>query len=190
MLDRGFAPPSVAALAGRRVDPKGAKNPHFPPDETKYVARKLLRHFRKEHIKRLVCSAACGADILALEAAEELDIPATVILPFAPQTFREISVTDRPGNWGDRFDRLITAAHNRNDLLNLGYNASLDSAAFTATNRRIIHEALALGIRRKFAFVVWEGQSWGAGDSTAEFLEMALSQGFKRKTVFTKRRGR
>lgn len=82
MVDRrNSIPPAIAALAGRRIDPQDADDLRFPLSEAEHVVHKLLRRFRQERVVRLVCSAACGADILALEAANELAIPATVILP-------------------------------------------------------------------------------------------------------------
>lgn len=185
---RNSMPPAIAALAGRRIDSQEADDVRFPLAEEEHVLHKLLRRFRQEHVVRLVCSAACGADILALEAANELAIPATVILPFAPNIFRKISVTDRPGDWGERFDRLMKAALDRDDLIQLGFDPS-HKHAFSATNHRIIETVLGSEIPRRLAFAVWEGRSRGEDDSTAEFLKMALSQGYEKRTVLTKRRG-
>lgn len=185
---RKSLPPAVAALAGRRIDSPSTDDVRFPLAEEEHVLHKLLIRFRQEHVVRLVCSAACGADILALEAANELAIPATVILPFAPNIFRKISVTDRPGDWGKRFDRLMKAALARKDLIDLGFDPS-DKQAFSATNYRIIETVRGSEIPRKLAFVVWQGRSRGEGDSTAEFLKMALSQGYEKRTVLTIRRG-
>ena len=58
----------------------------------------------------LVCSVACGADLVALEAAERLGRRRRIVLPFAAERFRMTSVTDRPGDWGPMFDRMIAAA--------------------------------------------------------------------------------
>lgn len=187
MVDLSNITPAIAALAGRRTDAQDADDLRFPLAESEHVFHKLLRRFRQERVLRLVCSAACGADILALEAAYTLAIPATVVLPFAPHVFRKVSVTDRPGNWGERFDRLVQAARDRDDLVELGLDTG-DGNAFTATNHRIIQAALASGNHRKLAFVVWEGLSRGEDDSTAEFLSTALSHGFEKRSVITKRR--
>jgi hypothetical protein len=187
MIGRTSLKPAVAALAGRRIDALDADDTRFPLTNTGYVARKLRYRFRQEHVERLVCSAACGADILALEAAEELAIPATIVLPFAPHIFREISVTDRLGDWGERFDRLVAAARGRGDLVDLGFAAN-NKNAFTETNDRIVQTAQVLEFKRKLAFVVWEGRSRGESDSTAEFLCIALSFGFEKRSVLTKRR--
>jgi len=107
------------------------------------------------------------------------------VLPFAPHIFREISVTDRPGQWGDRFDRLVELARSRNDLVELGLSAD-DEQSFTAANFRIIQVASASEFNRKIAFAVWEGRSRGEDDSTAEFLGIALSNGFNKRAVLTK----
>ncbi|ACM21069.1 hypothetical protein Geob_2719 [Geotalea daltonii FRC-32] len=176
--------PAIAALAGRRIDVSDATIPRFPLLEVQHVYNKLLYRFRRENIQHLVCSAACGADILALEAARELAIPATVVLPFSPDIFREVSVTDRPGAWGKRFDHLVQEASDRGRLIDLQLEVS-DENAFTVTNHRIIESVLDLRFTRKLAFVVWDGRSRGEGDSTAEFLKIALSHGLEKRCVMT-----
>lgn len=169
------------------MDAADADVPRFPLAEAEHVARKLLYRFRQERIARLICSAACGADILALEAAEKLAVPATVVLPFASSIFREISVTDRPGDWGGRFDRLVAEARDRGDLVELGLDAG-DKNAFAVANDRIIRIASTSGSYRRLAFVVWEGRPRGQDDSTANFLSKALSCGFEKRSVLTKGR--
>lgn len=185
--DNVFPVPVIAALAGRRIDEPDAIVTRFPPSEVKYVAHKLLRRFRQERVDKLVCSAACGADILALEAAEKLAIPATIVLPFVSDIFREVSVTDRPGDWGERFDHLVTAARRRGDLVVLGLDID-NEKAFSKTNDQIIQIASATSAYRHLAFVVWEGKPRGKNDSTAEFLGKALSLGFEKRAVLTMRR--
>lgn len=187
--NRRSVTPTVAALAGRRIDAQDSPNIRFPLSEAEHVSQKLIRHFRHENITHLICSAACGADILALEAAEKLAISTTIVLPFAPQIFREISVTDRPGNWGKRFDRLVVAARDQNDLIVLGMETN-DRRAYSETNRQIIHLAVTSRFQRKIAYVVWDGKPRGSDDSTAEFLGMAISKGFTKRSVLTKRRGK
>lgn len=184
MINQSRVTSTIAALAGRRIDAHDSEISRFPLAESEHVFRKLLRRFRQEHIDRLVCSAACGADILALEAATELSIPTTIVLPFSPNIFRDVSVVDRPGEWGMRYDQLVEAARARNDLIELGFDAG-DESAFTATNHRILRATLAFGLHRKLAFVVWEGRSRGEGDSTAEFLRVALTLGFEKRVVRT-----
>lgn len=178
--------PAIVALAGRRIDAPYAKEVHFPLVEVEHVAKKLLYRFKQEQVTRIVCSAACGADILALEAAERLAIPATIVLPFVPRIFRTISVTDRPGSWGERFDRLVAAARKRDDLVELNLEKS-DDNAFTAANDRILQIAGAFPYK-KLAFVIWEGRSRGHGDATKDFLNKAMVLNFEKRAILTIRR--
>lgn len=180
-----FNTPAVVALSGRRIDAEDADTPRFPLAEAKYVADKIFRCFRQERVEHLVCSAACGADILALEAAQKLAIPTTIVLPFTPEIFRKLSVTDRPGDWGKRFDDLVAVSRDRGSLIELGLDVS-DVDAFSAAIEQIIRIANTTGAYRRLACVVWEGVSRGHGDSTAEFLNLALSRGFEKRVVLTR----
>src|SRR5438552_4042532 len=93
----------IVALAGRRIDAEGAPA-RFPLDQAPRVRERLDALLLELRPAALVCSAACGADLLALEAAAALNIPARIVLPFEPGRFRTSSVVDRPGDWGPRFD--------------------------------------------------------------------------------------
>src|SRR5215467_7835009 len=127
----------VIALAGRRVDAPNAKEPRFPPQNLGVVKERLRDLFIRRKATALVCSAACGADLVALQVAEDLRIKRTVILPYKPDIFRRTSVVDRPGDWGEPYDRIIAQVQKTNNLVILGY-AEDDSAAYSATNHAIL----------------------------------------------------
>src|SRR5947209_4010396 len=105
----------IVALAGRRIDAPDAETPRFPLRSVGSV-RDRLRQVLKDRVA-LVCSAACGADLLALEQASLLRIRRKVILPFAREDFRNTSVVDRPGDWGPLFDRLLAEVEKVGDLV-------------------------------------------------------------------------
>src|SRR4051812_3874212 len=117
---------AVLALAGRRIDARNTKEPRFPHDAIPTVRRRLTDLFVKERAVALVCSAACGSDLIALEEAERLGIRRRIVLPFPPERFRETSVTDRPGNWGPVFDRIVAVAAEAGDLVVLTGNSGCD----------------------------------------------------------------
>jgi len=96
---------AVVALAGRRIDLPEAPVPRFPLENVQEVGRRVCEALYEMHAVALVCSAACGADLVALEQAKHLGLRRRVVLPFAPERFRETSVVDRPGNWGSLYDR-------------------------------------------------------------------------------------
>ena len=57
---------TVVALAGRRIDAPGADPPRFPPERVPAVRQRLVDMLAAEQAAVLVCSAACGADLVAL----------------------------------------------------------------------------------------------------------------------------
>ena len=165
----------VIALAGRRVDAPDVKQPRFPPENVDTVKERIQGLFVARNATALVCSAACGADLLALEAAERQQMRKRVVLPFSREVFRRTSVVDRPGDWGTRFDRELDQAEEKNDLVVLDRRED-DSEAYVATNYIILDEAtslarnLGLGI---LAVVVWDQRSRGPEDITEQFLNEA-----------------
>jgi hypothetical protein len=182
MSERSFI--TVAALAGRRADAEGDTPERFPSRNVRCVEEHIAALFRRESIDRLVCAAACGADLVALGVAEKLNIPALIVLPFSRATFRRVSVVDRPGTWGEIYDRLVDAAALRGDLITLDL-AEDNETAFTVGNARIISEARRIASDRKLAIAVWEGLSRGDGDATAELLTEGRRQDFETVSIST-----
>jgi hypothetical protein len=139
----------------------------------------------------LISSAACGADLIALEVAEELDMQRRIVLPFEPGRFRDTSVSDRPGSWGPLFDHFIDAAKTGDDLIVLADTAVSDAAAYASANERIVREAAAcarakLPPIRMVAVVVWEGAPKDGDDATMDFRTLAASAGFESREVLTR----
>ncbi len=108
---------AVVALAGRRIDLPDAQVPRFPLENVQEVGRRISEVFYKMHAVALVCSAACGADLVALEQAKQLGLRRRIVLPFGPEQFRETSVVDRPGGWGPVYDQQVAATAAAGDLL-------------------------------------------------------------------------
>lgn len=179
---------AVVALAGRRVDAPGTEPPRFPPGNVPLVRQRLADLLARERAAALVCSAACGADLVALAEAERLGLRRRVVLPFAPERFRETSVVDRPGDWGPAFDRVVAAAGAAGDLVVL--DAGEGDAAYAAANAAIVREAQALAqaggaAHRLVAVVVWEGAARSGTDATAGFRDLAARARFEERSVPT-----
>ncbi len=183
----------IVALAGRRVDAPNAEEPRFPLENTEKVRKCISDLLMKHNATMLICSAACGADLLALDAAGELGLQRRIIIPFERDRFREISVTDRPGNWGGMFDRISKEVEAAGDLVILNKNDQ-DEAAFMAANKAIINEALSFACSsakeekatenisedKLLAMIVWDGipRDEGATDMTEAFMHEARKHGF------------
>lgn len=184
--------PAVVALAGRRIDAAGSDAPRFPLENVPLVKRRLADAFVAEGVVALVCSAACGADLLALDVAERLGLRRRIVLPFPRERFRETSVVDRPGDWGPLFDRVVALAMAAGDLIVLNDAVSDDDAAYATANAAIIREAQELarasedGVPyRTLAMLVWEGSGRVGTDATKEFRSLALEAGFAEQCVLT-----
>jgi hypothetical protein len=160
----------VVVSAGRRVDAPDAASPRFPASNVDAVRQKIRDFFAHESPSAVVCSAACGSDLLVLEAATARKVKRYVLLGAEPAVFRKESVADRPGDWGEMFDEVMRSSNVEVLKLPAGQEGYLQ------TNLDLLNRAQTLA--RKLgtsvvALVVWNEQSRGADDVTAHFLEQA-----------------
>jgi hypothetical protein len=179
----------VAVLAGRRPDALTAATERFPLTQVPFVKQHLYRLFQTERFTMLICAAACGADLLALEVAGELGISAHIVLPFAPELFRRTSVVDRPGNWGTRYDQVITHAKHRGQLTVLHLPVG-DPQTYLLTNQALIAQTSTLGrwpsgSTPPCGVLVWDGVARGPGDVTQHFRKACRQAGFREIQVST-----
>jgi hypothetical protein len=186
---------AVVAVGGRRIDPEPTLTPRFPFDQIDRVGMQIADRLRRIDAVALVCSAACGADLIALKTAQEMGLRTRIILPFSAARFRQTSVVDRPRPefWGNLFDRVTSVAHAHGDLVELDIARGED--AYSSANAIVIDEAQKLagvsdhkqsrGLASLIALVVWEGASRGDDDNTYKFVELAQHSGFRVEEVLT-----
>ena len=174
----------VAVLAGRRVDAADASAVRFPMHNIEKVKEKLKQFFIADSIDYLVCSGACGADLIAFGAAGQLNIPRKMVLPFDAKTFRSSSVTDRPGNWGELFDIVYKELHKESNVIILNY-AEDDKDVYEKANFDILNTADSIiekldetGDKEKVAVIVWEGAPKDSNDTTDHFRKEAKKRGY------------
>jgi hypothetical protein len=108
-LARVLAIPPVLVYTGHMVSPAGRGNGAFPPHLEAAVRDEIRGRLSRIRPVASYGSAACGTDILCLEAVQEMGGETHVTLPFPPAEFRKVSVDTAPG-WGERFDRVLAAA--------------------------------------------------------------------------------
>jgi hypothetical protein len=177
--------PSVIALGGRRIDADGAKTKRFPLEAAQRVAADLEALFAEEQAVALVSSAACGADLIALEVAGRLGLRRRIVLPSAPEVFLNNSVIDRPGDWGPAFDKIINEVRGTGDLI-VAVPPADRTDPYHYTNKVIIAEACRLAgelRNRKVAVLVWEGAPREGSDVTEDFGRTALARGYELREV-------
>lgn len=174
---------TVVALAGRRIDPTGAVDSRFPLSLVPTVHALITDLFVELGPGALVCSAACGADLIALEIAEKMGVPFFIVLPFGRSKFRETSVVDRPGPWAAKYDRLVTEASRQHRLTEL-VGAGEGDGAYSAATRAIIDEAKLLASGAEIcAVAVTDNNPRTSHDATAELISIATQNNFSRRIV-------
>jgi hypothetical protein len=190
---------TIVAFAGRRIDATDAETPRFPLTQVEVVQKKTEELFRRDNVNTLICSAACGADLIALRVAQKLGINYRIVLPFAPERFRITSVMDRPHtrewNWGVLFDQMIDDAKVKGKLVVVETDGDRQ-AAYQAVNHAILNEAVQQGriqaetespqeIPDVQAVIAWDSHARGPRDLTLHFAEEARSRGLVVKEILT-----
>lgn len=183
----------IVAVAGRRIDARGAQPPRFPLERRRVVGARILAALKRLHATVVVSSAACGADLLTLAAARSLGIRRRIILPYRADWFLADSVTDRPGRWTSLYRSLIDEARASGDLIELEFARGSDDS-YRAANETILSEAQRLAreeSRRKpsaalAGLIVWEGAPRGPDDVTANLKERLEAAGARIEQALTR----
>jgi hypothetical protein len=171
----------IVVLAGRRIDAPASSPPRFPLANRDLVRARITDRLRGLDAAALVASGACGGDLLGHEAAHALGIPGHLVLPFAPERFRETSVVDRPGRWGEVFDAVLRRAVEAGRLIVLE-GAGEGGAAYAAAVEAVLDRAAALAATTSFPVValrVWDGVPRPGVDLTDALAVGARARGFE-----------
>ncbi len=111
LLDQWFPMPKVAAFVGHMIDLPNRQQSRFPQQKEKQVYQSILQRLRNLDVTIGYASAACGGDILFLEAILELKGEIHIVLPYSMEEFIKTSVDIIPNsNWKNRFLNLINQA--------------------------------------------------------------------------------
>jgi hypothetical protein len=102
--------PDVIAFAGHMIDAPGRAVPRFPAALAPAVRAALREHLADVNRPIVYTSAACGADLLFIEAALERGAEVNVVLPFAREDFVRTSVAVGGEDWIERFDAALGRA--------------------------------------------------------------------------------
>jgi len=107
VVHAALAIPRVAAFTGHMLDMPGRSPARFPAGLEAAVARELGARIDASNIGFAYCSAACGGDLLFIEALLARGAEVHVILPFERADFIATSVAFAGMNWVERFERAL-----------------------------------------------------------------------------------
>jgi hypothetical protein len=100
----------VVAFTGHMLDSPGRETPRFPPALVPAVEAALRERVAAWHAPVVYTSAACGADLLFIEAAQAAGAEVNVVLPFDRGDFVRTSVASGGPEWIRRFDATLARA--------------------------------------------------------------------------------
>ncbi|MFL6515876.1 MAG: TRAFs-binding domain-containing protein [Chthoniobacterales bacterium] len=171
--------PAVMVFAGHMIDRPGRGAPRFRPADEPAVAKQIEAEVERLKPGFGFSSAACGSDILFLEAMLRRGAEVTVVLPYQAEQFIADSVDVIPGsNWRDRFDRIlqsatrvVTASSQRLELGGVSYEFCNEMILGLGSikARQLDTELLALA--------VWNGQTGDGPGGSASVVESWRSLG-------------
>lgn len=101
---------SVTAFVGHMIDAPDRASVRFPATLEPAVQSAIHEHLAKLNQPIVYSSAACGADLIFIEAALECTAEVNVVLPFDHHDFVRTSVAVGGEGWVQRFERALARA--------------------------------------------------------------------------------
>ena len=104
---RALELPRIVVFTGHMIDAPGRAVPRLPEAALDALAQRLAERLGALNAGIGYCSAACGADILFIEAMLARGAEVHVTLPFAREDFVAASVAYAGPAWVERFERAL-----------------------------------------------------------------------------------
>ncbi|RPI14945.1 MAG: hypothetical protein EHM60_05485 [Lysobacterales bacterium] len=178
-LDDVLRIPPVLAFTGHMIDAAGRERPRFPAALEPSVRAAIDARLRAHPPLAAYGSAACGADLLCLEAVQSLGGEVHVVLPYPAAEFRRSSVEIGGPDWVPRYDRLLETA----DTVTIAsdHRASGSLAPFEYANLLITglaqlrSQVLETELR---GLAIWDPSGGGAPGGTASVVDLWRRRGY------------
>jgi len=103
--------PPIIFFTGHMIDALDRPHRRFPPELENAVREAITSRLNELNGRIGYCSAACGADILFIEALLDLGGEVNIILPFDTDDFIGTCVSYAGEDWVTRFRRCLANAH-------------------------------------------------------------------------------
>jgi class 3 adenylate cyclase len=178
-IESCFRIPKIIIFAGQMIDHPGQPNARFPHHLEEKVQQRIASLLKKLDARIGYSSAACGSDILFLEAMLKRRGEINIILPFITSEFKKTSVDIIPGaNWGKRFDQLLK----RSSRIVIANENRGTGNAVVYEYSNLLKDGLAI-LRAKILdtelipIAVWDGQPSDAPGGVSAIVNHWRSQG-------------
>ncbi|NEQ77956.1 MAG: DUF4071 domain-containing protein [Okeania sp. SIO2C9] len=162
----------VVVFSGHMIDEPGRTIPRFPPEIESQVYEAIRDRLIQLDARLGYASAACGSDILFLEALSGLEGETHIVLPHEQEQFIKESIDIIPGSsWRRRFDEVLEKA--TEVIIPTHYNLEQSNIAYEYTNRILYGMAKMRAEQLDTELIpmaVWNQQIGGIG-GTAKAVE-------------------
>jgi len=170
-FDDCFPIPKLVIFSGHMIDAPDRRVPRFPPEKEDAIRQLLETKLESMNAGIGFASAACGSDILFLEAMLARGGAIHVVLPWPAEEFVKTSVDlNGKGTWNKRFEAVLERAASIRVLGQLYMPGSVTGFEYCnlAVNglARVFARSLDLEIT---PLAVWDGQV-GAPGGTGSFV--------------------
>ncbi|MEK7276069.1 MAG: tetratricopeptide repeat-containing protein [Chloroflexota bacterium] len=169
-------PPRVFLFSGHMIDLPGREDVRFPTGMENEARERIEAAIDKFHADEndlaIIGGAACGGDLLFIEACLQRKMNVEVLLPFGEAEFIKESVSFAGDAWVERFYN----ARNHQDLtIHLQPDrvgpARSDDNPYERNNRWALYSALIYGIDRLRLIVLWDGKAGFGPGGTAHMVQ-------------------
>lgn len=169
----GLRIPPVVAFTGHLLDVPGRRNPRFPERAVPAVCRGIESILRSMDAGIGYSSAACGADVLFLEALQARGGESNVVLPFDKPDFFAASVAYAGEEWTRRAERVLAGSVRVDHATRGKYDT--DDMLFSYANSLIMGRAILrsrLLETEPHLLAVWDGNDNRTVGGTAQFIRI------------------
>ncbi|HCY86552.1 MAG TPA: hypothetical protein DHV36_15570, partial [Desulfobacteraceae bacterium] len=128
-----LTPPGIVVFTGHMIDHPSRRAPRFPEHLAEPAKAAIRAALDRLEAGIGYVSAACGGDILFIEAMIERGAEVNVVLPFRESDFLETSVSFAGEHWRDRYKSALDQAASVTFVTEEGYFGDDDLFAFTGT---------------------------------------------------------
>jgi len=109
-LFQALRPPAVVVFVGHMLDRPDRLAPRFPESREAAVRGEIVRHLDALDARIGYSAAACGSDLLFIEAMRERGAEVNIVLPYAGDDFERASVAFAGPRWSARFREALRRA--------------------------------------------------------------------------------
>ncbi len=169
-------PVDVFLFSGHMIDRPGRPEPRFPAEMEKEAAHRIEKALDKlqagENDMAITPGAACGGDILFIEACLKRNMRVEVLLPFPEAKFIAESVSFAGDDWVERFYKI------RNHP-NISFQFQVDRVGpvpegdnpYERNNRWTLYSTLIHGIDKVRLITLWNGQGGDGPGGTGHMVQ-------------------